>query len=155
MTNDTQQMEVTSQPWAGPQTHEEAKCFHQGFISGLTVYARESGHSTLRTVNELLRRLMDDQGFKTIETYELLGRDAKTARERELEDLLVSARAIAQRKGADTAWERFDERLASFGIGCITAKVFKVLPSDRELLESMEAVADECGSVSAGVREPE
>lgn len=57
---------------------------------------------------------------------------AKTARELELEDLLVSARAIAQRKGAETAWERFDERLAKAGIGCVTAKVFKVLPSDSE-----------------------
>jgi hypothetical protein len=50
----------------------------------------------------------------------------------ELEDLLVSARAIAQRRGAETAWERFDERLANAGIGCVTAKVFKVLPSDTE-----------------------
>lgn len=55
---------------------------------------------------------------------------AKTARELELEDLLTSARAIAQRAGADTAWERFDARLAEVGIGSVTAKVFKVLPSD-------------------------
>ena len=58
---------------------------------------------------------------------------AKTARELELEDLLVSARAICQRRGADTAWERFDERLAKAGIGSVTAKVFKVLPSDIEV----------------------
>lgn len=49
----------------------------------------------------------------------------KTARERELEDLLVSARAIAQRKGENVNWERFDARIASFGIGSVTAKVFK------------------------------
>lgn len=55
---------------------------------------------------------------------------AKTARELELEDLLASARVIAQRQGADTAWERFDQRLAEAGIGSVTAKVFKVLPSD-------------------------
>lgn len=57
---------------------------------------------------------------------------AKTAREIELEDLLTSARCICQRKGADTAWERFDARLAAAGIGSVTAKVFKVLPSDLE-----------------------
>lgn len=57
---------------------------------------------------------------------------AKTERELELEDLLTSARAIAQRQGADTAWERFDARLQQAGIGSVTAKVFKVLPSDRE-----------------------
>lgn len=55
---------------------------------------------------------------------------AKTKRELELEDLLSSARAIAQRSGAETAWERFDQRVASFGISAITPKIFKVLPSD-------------------------
>ncbi len=53
---------------------------------------------------------------------------AKTARELELEDLLTSARCIAQRKGADTAWNRFDARLSDAGIGTVTAKVFKVIP---------------------------
>lgn len=57
---------------------------------------------------------------------------AKTKREMELEDLLVSARAIAERRGEDTAWERFSERVAQAGIGSVTARVFKVLPSDLE-----------------------
>ncbi len=56
---------------------------------------------------------------------------AKTARELELEDLLTSARAIAERKGADVAWERFSERLQKAGIGFVTAKTFRVLPSDE------------------------
>jgi len=55
---------------------------------------------------------------------------AKTARELQLEDLLTSARAIAQRSGAETAWDRFDAAVANAGVGAITAKVFKVLPSD-------------------------
>jgi hypothetical protein len=55
---------------------------------------------------------------------------AKTARELQLEDLLTSARAIAQRSGVETAWDRFDVAVANAGIGSITAKVFKVLPSD-------------------------
>jgi hypothetical protein len=57
---------------------------------------------------------------------------AKTARELELEDLLSSARAIAQREGADTAWARFDARLAQTGVSSITAKTFRVLPSDTK-----------------------
>jgi hypothetical protein len=56
--------------WEGPKTHEEARCFHQGFLSGLTVYARESGASTLKRDNPLLKRLMDEQGWKTIEEFE-------------------------------------------------------------------------------------
>lgn len=48
-----------------PKTREEAKWFHDGFISGLTVYAREKGDSTLKRQNDLLRRLMDEQGQKT------------------------------------------------------------------------------------------
>lgn len=60
----------------------------------------------------------------------------KTERENLLEDLLTSARVIAQRKGANTAWERFDARLKTAGIGSVTAKVFKVLPSDLEESEN-------------------
>lgn len=57
---------------------------------------------------------------------------AKTAREVELEDLLISARAIAERGGRDTAWARFSKRLSDAGIGCVTAKTFKILPGDVE-----------------------
>lgn len=55
---------------------------------------------------------------------------AKTAREAKLEDLLMSAHAIAKREGQDTAWERFSLALTKAGIGAVTPKVFKVLPSD-------------------------
>ena len=58
----------------GPQTHEEAKWFHEGYLCGLTVYARESGHSTLKSENELLRKLMDEQGRQTIEAFEKIAR---------------------------------------------------------------------------------
>ena len=50
----------------------------------------------------------------------------------ELEELLRSARCIAQRRGQDTAWERFDVAISALGIGSITARVYKVLPSDNE-----------------------
>jgi hypothetical protein len=50
----------------------------------------------------------------------------------ELIDLLTSAHAISERKGVDTAWERFSNRLSEAGIGSVTPKTFKVLPSDRE-----------------------
>lgn len=63
---------VGSEEWKGPQTQEEASCFHNGFLSGLTVYARETGHSTLKSDNPLLARLMDEQGWKTIEAFEKL-----------------------------------------------------------------------------------
>lgn len=55
---------------------------------------------------------------------------AKTKRELQLEDLLRSARAIAERNGENTHWIRFSEAVADAGIGSVTAKVFKVLPSD-------------------------
>lgn len=47
---------------------------------------------------------------------------AKTARELELEDLLRSAHAIAERKGADTAWERLAASCKEQGIGSVTAQ---------------------------------
>lgn len=57
---------------------------------------------------------------------------AKTARELELEDLLRSAHAIAARKGADTAWDRFAASVGALGIGSVTVRVYTVLPSDVE-----------------------
>lgn len=57
--------------------------------------------------------------------------NAKTAREIELEDLLTSARAIAERGGEGTAWVRFSNRLAEAGIGSITPKTFRILPGDE------------------------
>lgn len=63
---------TTTQDWEGPKTLDEANCYHQGFIGGLTAYAREKGDSTLKSKNELLRRMMDDQGWKTVETLERL-----------------------------------------------------------------------------------
>ena len=47
-----------------------------------------------------------------------------------LEDLLTSAHNIANRNGADTHWLRFAGQLHVNGISCVTAKTFKILPSD-------------------------
>lgn len=50
-----------------------------------------------------------------------------------LEDLLSSAYNIANRNGENTHWERFAGQLHINGIRPITAKTFKILPSDIEL----------------------
>jgi hypothetical protein len=55
-----------------------------------------------------------------------------SAREKRLEELLTSAAAIAGRRGADTAWERFVASCRAEGVGQITARTYRVLPSDRE-----------------------
>lgn len=47
-----------------------------------------------------------------------------------LEDLLSSAYNIANRNGENTHWERFAGQLHINGISPITAKTFKILPSD-------------------------
>lgn len=48
----------------------------------------------------------------------------------EMEHLLSSARCIAQRQGARTNWERFDESIAKLGISPITARTYKTLTID-------------------------
>ena len=78
----------------------------------------------LETVNKLYLELSQVATAKTARELEL------EERELELEDLLTSARAIAQRGGEATAWDRFDAAVARAGVGSVTAKVFKVLPSD-------------------------
>ena len=44
----------------------------------------------------------------------------------ELEDLLASARCIAQRKGKDTAWNRFDRAIRNLGVSSVTARTYKL-----------------------------
>lgn len=56
----------------GPQTHEEARQFHDGFLSGATAYAAAIGHSTLKSNNPKLCEVFDAQGWRTIETFEKL-----------------------------------------------------------------------------------
>lgn len=52
--------------------------------------------------------------------------EAMTKERDALRELLRSAHAIAARKGADTAWERFAASCAQLGAGPITARVYKV-----------------------------
>ena len=55
-----------------------------------------------------------------------------SAREKRMEELLTSAAAIAGRRGVGTAWERFGASIRAEGIGQITARTYRVLPSDDE-----------------------
>lgn len=53
-------------------------------------------------------------------------------RTHELEDLLRSACCIAERKGERTAWERFEASIRNLGLNPITARTYRILPSDEE-----------------------
>ncbi len=55
---------------------------------------------------------------------------AKTPRERDLEELVRSACAIADRKGEGTAWDRFLASAARFGLNGVTARTYRVLPDE-------------------------
>ena len=50
----------------------------------------------------------------------------------EFEALLQSAHLIARRKGANTHWERFAQSIANAGVSYLTARTYKILPSDLE-----------------------
>jgi len=54
------------------------------------------------------------------------------SRVKEMEELLKSANAIAQREGQGTAWKRFSESIRQLGIGSVTARTYRILPSDYE-----------------------
>lgn len=83
---------------------------------------------------EMLHALgaLDEEGERETKR-EILGmRDAATALDRlkEAEELLRSACAIADRKGAGTAWDRFLASAAKLGLNGITARTYRVLPDD-------------------------
>lgn len=56
---------------------------------------------------------------------------AKTQREIELEHLVRSACAIAERAGKNTHWERFLNSAARLGLNGITPRTYRILPSDE------------------------
>lgn len=58
---------------------------------------------------------------------------AKTSRERELEELLRSACAIAERRGEGTHWQRFIASVNNLGLNGVTARTYRVL--EGELLD--------------------
>jgi hypothetical protein len=67
-----------------------------------------------------------------------------------LEDLLTSAAVIAGREGKDTHWGRFIGQLYVNGIGNITAKTFRILPSDPEYIKpTIEADSGEQAKIDA------
>ena len=55
-----------------------------------------------------------------------------------LEALLRSACTIAERRGEGTAWERFIESVFALGLNGVTARTYRVLPSDRAALVAEE-----------------
>lgn len=61
----------------------------------------------------------------------LVSTDSGEERDAEVRALLTSAHAIAIRRGAGTAWERFSESCSAIGIGAITARTYRVLPDDE------------------------
>ncbi len=58
----------------------------------------------------------------------------------EMADLLRSACAIADRRGEGTAWERFSDSIRALGLNGVTARTYRVLPSDEPPSEAPPAV---------------
>ena len=65
----------------------------------------------------------DRVDFKSVDWLE--------ARNEELLDLLRSAHCIAVRQGESTAWQRFAASCAKLGAGAVTARTYRILPSDE------------------------
>lgn len=94
----------------------------------------------IESADNLLRHLgLDPERCRTVggslnvsRIKTLLADAAPTARESAMEELLRSAAAIAQRHGAGTAWDRFGASIKALGIGAITARTYRLLPSDTE-----------------------
>ena len=88
--------------------------------------SKEGRRETLRECADGLRTLAD-----IVRKAERLAPQPKTDRESVLEELLRSACAIAERQGAGTAWDRFAASVRAVGLNGITARTYRVLPSDE------------------------
>lgn len=78
----------------------------------------------LEIVNKLFLELSQVATVKTKRELNLEHR--KSRREYELEQLLRSACAIAERKGEDTHWENFLNSAKALGINGVTARHYRV-----------------------------
>lgn len=58
--------------YAGPNTVDEAKAFHEGFKAGAIAYASAIRHPTTAPQNETLTSLIHDSGWRCIEQFEKL-----------------------------------------------------------------------------------
>lgn len=83
--------------------------------------AKPGRRETLRECADTLRALMES-----------VAPDQPTEREEQMVELLRSACAIADRQGHGTHWQRFGDSIRKLGLNGITARTYRVLPSDLE-----------------------
>jgi hypothetical protein len=83
-----------------------------------------SGHGEVLTAAAAFMAHIDDEATN--------GNRLVSEREKAMEELLRSACAIADRKGESTAWERFANSVRELGLNGVTARTYRVLPSDVE-----------------------
>lgn len=88
--------------------------------------SKEGRRETLRECSDGLRMLAE-----IVRKAERLVPQPKSDRESVLEELLRSACAIAERRGAGTAWDRFAASVHAVGLNGITARTYRVLLSDE------------------------
>ena len=84
--------------------------------------AKPGRRETLRACADTLRLMLDAPTAP----------EAPSERETGLEELVRSACAIAERKGAGTAWARYTASARTFGLNGVTARTYRILPSDEE-----------------------
>lgn len=94
-------------------------------------------------VEVIAARAVEYHRRKLVEAYQLnedMGKVIVLQRARRIEDeaelaklrdLLRSARAIADRQGDRTAWARFSASIGELGIGSVTPRTYRILPSDE------------------------
>lgn len=79
----------------------------------------------------------------------MVSSDKSGEREQQLEELVRSACAIADRRGAETAWDRFTASAKSLGLNGVTARTYRILPSDKPAQEAEQASASPADPILA------
>lgn len=103
--------------------------------------SKEGRRETLRECSDGLRMLAD-----IVRKTDSLAVRAKTDRVAVLEELLRSACAIAERQGAGTAWDRFAASVHAVGLNAVTARTYRVLPSDEPAPQAEPQTCSICGA---------
>jgi len=112
------------------------KCHATMLSNGHNVWCSFVGWRESPACDYGIVHLVTVEDFAKVKLLLELSQTAKTERILLLEDVLRSARTIAQRKGENTAWETFDAKIQSLGVGSVTAKVFMVPVEDPNQCET-------------------
>ena len=120
----------------GPQTQDEARQFHEGFLAGATAYCAAVGHSGLKSENPQLRDVFQAQGWRTLESFEKLApKPEHEKRAAAFREQII--KGDGKPEGTRESLERCAKMLETYAPECFPANELGQVHFARAMMESV------------------